>query len=82
MAVEKLFQEALALPREERERLLAELALSLAPVPDEETMTEEEWQAAWMPEIERRIRDVEEGRSKLIPAEEVMAELRARFRRS
>jgi putative addiction module component (TIGR02574 family) len=36
--------------------------------------------AAWSEEIERRIRDVDEGRVKLIPGEEVLAELRSRFK--
>ena len=36
--------------------------------------------AAWSEEIERRIREVDEGRVKLIPGEEVLAELRSRFK--
>jgi len=35
---------------------------------------------AWSEEIERRIRDVDEGKVKLIPGEEVLAELRSRFK--
>jgi putative addiction module component (TIGR02574 family) len=70
-AVEKVLQEALALPREDRARLLEALQESLEP--------DEEWEKAWAAEIQRRMRAVDEGRARLIPHEEVFAELRARF---
>lgn len=71
MAVDKILQDVLALPREDRARLMDALADSLEP--DEESET------AWAAEVERRMKDVDEGRSRLIPHEEVFAELRARF---
>jgi putative addiction module component (TIGR02574 family) len=70
-AVEKVLQEALALPREDRARLLEALQESLEP--------DEEWEKAWAAEIQRRKRAVDEGRARLIPHEEVFAEHRARF---
>lgn len=36
--------------------------------------------AAWSEEIERRIRDIDEGKVELIPGAEVLAELRSRFK--
>ena len=38
---------------------------------DDEEMTQDEWEEAWSAEINRRIADVEAGRSKLIPGDEV-----------
>ena len=78
MAIEKVLEQALALPREDRARLAAALLESLEP-DDGEVLTEAEWEAAWAAEIERRMKEVDEGRARLIPAEEVFAELQARF---
>jgi putative addiction module component (TIGR02574 family) len=74
MAAEKVLEEALALPPEERERLADALYDSLEP--------DEEWERAWAAEVERRVKDLDEGRTRAIPAEEVFAELRARYPRS
>lgn len=71
MAVEKILQEALALPREDRARVMEALQESLGP--------DEEWEKAWAAEIERRVKEADEGRARWIPHEEVFAELRARF---
>jgi putative addiction module component (TIGR02574 family) len=79
-AVEKIFQDALALPREERGRLVEVLLESLEPE-DEERLTEAEWTEAWTAEIDRRLRDFDEGRAKPIPYEQAMAQIRARLAR-
>jgi putative addiction module component (TIGR02574 family) len=71
MAVEKVLQEALALPSEDRARLLEALQESLEP--------DEEWGKAWAAEVARRAKDLDDGRTRAIPAEEVFAKLRARF---
>lgn len=71
MAIEKVLQEVLALSREDRERLRDALQESLEP--------DEEGEKAWAAEVERRMKAVDEGRARLIPHEEVLAELRARF---
>ncbi|MBN9522636.1 addiction module protein [bacterium] len=47
--------------------------------PDEENLTREEWEAAWAEEINRRVADIDAGRVKMIPAEEVMARLKAKY---
>jgi putative addiction module component (TIGR02574 family) len=71
--VEKVFQEALALPREDRARLLEALQESLEP------RDEAEWEAAWTPEIDRRLRDLDEGRATAISYEEFKRRVRARL---
>jgi putative addiction module component (TIGR02574 family) len=45
----------------------------------EEMLTEPEWEAAWTAEIDRRLRDFDEGRAKPIPYEQAMAQIRARL---
>lgn len=77
VAVEKIIQEVLALPPEDRARVANALRDSLDP--EEESLTEEEWEAAWGEELKRRLQEIDEGRAELIPAEEVFAALRARF---
>ncbi|MFO0803646.1 MAG: addiction module protein [Gemmataceae bacterium] len=70
------------------ERLKAELAsLSLEDLDGireyldslEEFQSREEWEAYWIPECERRIADLEAGRTKTIPGEEVMERLRKKY---
>jgi len=77
MAVEKLLREALALPREDRARLANALQESLEP--GEEPLPEVEWEAAWTAEIERRLRDFDEGRATAISYEEFKDRMRARL---
>jgi putative addiction module component (TIGR02574 family) len=78
MAIESVLQQALALPAKERGELAAALLRSIEPA-DAEGLTEGEWEAAWAAELNRRAKEVDEGRAELIPHEEVFAELRARF---
>ncbi len=67
--VEELSRKARALPAEDRVRLAEEL---LATVQEADT----EIEAAWEDEIRRRIAEIDSGTAKLIPAEEVFAEVR------
>lgn len=67
--VEELTAKARALPPEERVRLAEEL---LATVQE----TDEEVEAAWDHEIRRRIAEIDAGTVKLIPAEDVFAQVR------
>ena len=69
-----ILRAALNLPQDARAMLAGQLLESL----DDAEQTEID--AAWSEEIERRIRDIDEGRVKLIPGEEVLAELRSRFK--
>ena len=67
--IDELSRKARSLPPEERIRLAEEL---LSSVQD----SDEEIEAAWADEIKRRLDEVESGTAKLIPAEEVFAEIR------
>jgi len=73
-SVDEILRAALKLPPSARAMLAGHLLESL----DDPEQTEID--AAWAEEIERRIRDIDEGRVKLIPGEEVLAELRSRFK--
>ena len=70
---QRLLHEAMALPADERARLADQLLDSL----DAEVQPEIE--AAWVAEIERRIKSIDEGRVKLFPAEDVFRELKDRL---
>jgi putative addiction module component (TIGR02574 family) len=80
MPAEKILQDALALPAEDRARIADALLDSLEPEGGE-ALAAEEWEAAWSVELERRLRDFDEGRVKPIPFEEAMARARARLAR-
>jgi putative addiction module component (TIGR02574 family) len=70
---EEIESAALQLTRPERARLAARLIASLD--------DEEEIEAAWDAEIERRVREVDSGEVQLIPGEQVMEKMRSRLRR-
>lgn len=78
VTVDEIVQEALALPREARARVMEALLRSLEPDRDG-TSADAGWEAAWVAELNRRAQELDEGRAQLIPAEEVFAELAARF---
>jgi putative addiction module component (TIGR02574 family) len=65
---------ALGLPPKERGELAHRLIVSLDGEPEG---TPEEIAKAWDEEIARRVADMEAGRTKWIPAEEVFAEIDA-----
>lgn len=69
-AAKKLLEQALALPSEDRAKLVEALADSL-------DSAEVDLSAAWNAEIERRVEAIERGESRLIPGDEVDARLRA-----
>ncbi len=71
---DEIMSAALALPPGAR-AMLADHLLESLDGPDQK-----EIDAAWAEEIERRIRAIDEGRVKLIPGDEVLAELRSRFK--
>jgi putative addiction module component (TIGR02574 family) len=68
--VERLFTEAMELPEDERAALAAILQDSLG-----DGAHEEEIEAAWAAEIQRRLAAVRSGEVELIPTEEVEREL-------
>lgn len=65
----------LSLPPSDRARLADRLLQSLES-PDQAQIDE-----AWALEIERRIRAIDEGKVQLIPGEEVIKQLRSRFKK-
>ena len=66
----EIVEAALQLPPEQREEVINDLWASLeADLGDE-----------WEDEIQRRVKDVDDGRVKTIPAEEVFSRLEHRFR--
>lgn len=67
---------ALALPIKERGALAHRLIVSLDGEPDG---TPEEIAKAWNEEIARRVADMDAGRTRWIPADEVMARLREKI---
>ena len=67
---EKILAEALTLGMHERADVAAKLIASLDGEPDEEV------EAAWAAEVERRIQDVEAGRVKLVPWQNVERRIR------
>jgi len=74
---ENLRKRAMKLPYEERSKLSEELWWSLHP-PGED-LRQEEIDAAWDAEIERRIGEIDSGNVELISAGQVHEEKRRRF---
>ncbi len=74
-ATKDLLKRALELPRKERGVLVRELIASLDFDGEEEDP--EEVERAWLKVVKRRLRDLDAGRTKTIPGERVLAELRA-----
>ena len=75
---EQLMDQLLGLPYEQRREVVDRLIESLHP-PGEE-LTPEEWNAAWTPELNRRLAELESGAVQGIPASEVFAEIDERRR--
>ena len=69
---QELLQSALALPESDRAEIAASLIRSLDTESDEDAGT------AWAAEIQRRIESIDRGEAKLIPWDDVVAELRHR----
>jgi len=73
MTVEQIALEALGLPASSRARLAHELIASLDKAEDPNA------DALWRQEIERREREIDEGRAKCIPAEEALRKARLKL---
>jgi putative addiction module component (TIGR02574 family) len=72
MTIDELKREAMRLYATERARLARELLVSL------DDLTEAEVERLWLEEAERRRLDFEAGKTTLIPADEVFAQLRSK----
>jgi putative addiction module component (TIGR02574 family) len=71
--LQELYREATDLPERDRAELAGMLIESLDGTPDENV------EAAWAQEVERRVREIETGAVKTIPWEQVRAELFSRI---
>lgn len=74
LTIDQLKAEALKLSPEERADLADWLWVSATP--------RAEVEAAWDAEIARRIAEIDAGTAKLVPAEEVMAEIEEKLRKA
>ena len=72
---EKLLQEVLSLPSHLRTELIDKLIESLN-IPIQKDIDE-----LWAEEVEKRISDINSGKVKSIPGEEVFEEIRNRFKK-
>lgn len=72
----KLVTELLELPDEDRGKLAVLLWRSLEPG-DGEEVTGKEWEEVWAAAIERRMREVAEGKVELVDGDQVDAEIQA-----
>ncbi|HEX8906125.1 MAG TPA: addiction module protein [Longimicrobiaceae bacterium] len=70
---------ALLLPPDQRSRLIERLMDSLDGEEDGGRWVDTRAERAWMAEIQRRMEEIECGDATLIPHEQVMAEMWARF---
>jgi hypothetical protein len=73
-AIAEIEDEIRRLPAEAQERLLHVLLEELDGPPDPDV------EAAWLDEIQRRSRELDEGSVKAIPAKEVFVKLRERLK--
>ncbi len=67
---DSIAENALKLPRSER-AYIAEILIESLEIEDDFDVSDE-----WMEEIRKRCRQIDEGKARLIPAEEVFARLR------
>ena len=72
---DRVIEEALSLPADARLNLIEKLLMSL------NLPTDEEIDRLWAEEAERRVSQIEEGKVKLVPGEEVFAKIRAKHRK-
>lgn len=74
MEVEQILEEAVKLPPEARAALVHSLLESL------DTEVDENAEAEWREEIQRRVREIDDGSVTLVPWEEARARLRSKLR--
>ena len=70
---ERVVEEALSLPADDRLRLIEKLLTSLNLPIDEEI------DRLWAEEAEHRVSQIEEGEKKLVPGEEVFTKIRKKY---
>ena len=70
---DRVIEGALSLPADIRLKLIEKLLMSLNLPIDEEI------DRLWAEEAERRVSQIEEGKAKLVPGEEVFSKIRAKY---
>jgi putative addiction module component (TIGR02574 family) len=76
VTLEQVTEEVRELSRQDREQLLARLIRDLEPV---ENLSAAEIESAWDNEIARRLEEIDSGKVKAVPAEEVFARIQAKL---
>jgi putative addiction module component (TIGR02574 family) len=76
MKRDQLLAEAKKLPPDDRQSFAIELLDSLE---GEEDLDEAAWLESWRPELERRLKSLEDGTAETIPWDDVKRRLRARL---
>lgn len=71
-----MLQQLLQLPYEQRDQLVNTLIDSLHPTG--ENISQDEWKSVWMEECHRRVTDIESGKVSTIPADDLIARMRAK----
>lgn len=74
MSADTIEEQALALPLEERAKLVERLLESLDNLPEQEA------EALWLDVAERRAREIDEGRVQLVTSEELERRIQARLK--
>jgi putative addiction module component (TIGR02574 family) len=74
-SLDQVLQAALALPEEDRARLIDELSATLGPGEDDAPLDE-----AWMAEIQRRSQESDAGQVRAIPWDEVRRQAQEKHR--
>ena len=77
MTASPLARKVLALPYSARERLLVELLDSLHDGDQGEVLDGEAWDRSWAAELDARLDGIEAGTVATVPADLVLAEMRA-----
>ena len=75
IVADKVFDDALSLPSDARAMLVERLLMSL------NLPTQAEIDKLWAEEAERRVSEIDRGDVKLIPGNEVFAEIRQKYQR-
>ena len=81
VTVESLLEQAKSLPEADREELARRLYDTLPPLPEmpQAWDNEEEAEAAWQAELQRRLDSIADGTAQLVDGEQAFAELRKRL---
>ncbi|TDX99560.1 addiction module protein [Thiohalophilus thiocyanatoxydans] len=76
--IDDIEKELMALPEQDRSRIALDLIRSLDN--DDEPLSREEWEAAWLEEVRRREAEIDSGKATLVSHEELMASLKSVLR--